>query len=149
MKSDISCRVSVVVNAPATEVWDALTKPELIKKYFFGTNTKTSWRVDSPIEFSGTWQGREYKDKGMVKKYEPHTTIQYTHWSPLSGLEDKPENYMSVTYEVLERGANTTTVTIIQENIPNEKDKEHSEQNWRKVLDDLKQLLEKGVEAYA
>lgn len=32
---------SVVINAPCQRVWDALTKPELVKEYFFGTNLVT------------------------------------------------------------------------------------------------------------
>ena len=60
----------------------------------------------------------------------------------MSGTEDKPENYVNVTYELLENN-NATTLTITQENIPDEKTKEHSEENWRKVIGDLKKLLEK------
>ena len=60
----------------------------------------------------------------------------------MSGIEDKPENYVIVTYELEERD-NQTLLTITQENIPDEKTRQHSEQNWNKVLSDLKQLLEK------
>jgi hypothetical protein len=60
----------------------------------------------------------------------------------MSGTEDKPENYVNVTYGLLENN-NATTLTITQENIPDEKTKEHSEENWRKVIGDLKKLLEK------
>ena len=60
----------------------------------------------------------------------------------MSGKEDKPENYANVTYE-LTPGNNETGLTITQDNIADEKTKEHSMQNWRSVLNDLKKLLEK------
>jgi hypothetical protein len=37
---------------------------------------------------------------------------------------------------------NHIILTIIQENIPDKKMKEHSEENWKKVVNDLKNLLE-------
>jgi hypothetical protein len=68
--------------------------------------------------------------------------FKYSYWSSMSGTEDKPENYVNVTYELSENN-NATSLTITQENIPDEKTKEHSEENWRKVIGDLKKLLEK------
>ena len=59
----------------------------------------------------------------------------------MSGIEDKPENYVIITYELIEEN-NNTTLTVTQENIPDEKTKEHSEQNWKKVLAELKKLME-------
>jgi uncharacterized protein YndB with AHSA1/START domain len=33
------------VNAPISTVWDALTNPVTVKKWFFGTDLKTTWEV--------------------------------------------------------------------------------------------------------
>ena len=60
----------------------------------------------------------------------------------MSGIEDKPENYAPITYELRERD-NGTDLTVTQENIPDEKMKEHSEENWKKVMTDMKRLVEK------
>jgi uncharacterized protein YndB with AHSA1/START domain len=144
MKNDtvIIGRVSITINVPVSKVWEALTKPEIIKQYFYGTDTVTDWKAGSPIIFKGEWQGKKYQDKGTILNFEPNTQIKYSYWSSMSGTEDKPENYANVTYDVSENG-DGTMVTITQDNIPNEKSKEHSEQNWGKVLADLKTLLEK------
>ncbi len=144
MKSDISAKVSTVINAPVSTVWEALTKPEIIKQYFFGTDTITDWKVGSPLIFKGEWEGKKYEDKGTVLKFEPNKMLQYNYWSSMSGIEDKPENYVRITYFVSQE-KEKTLLTISQENIPDEKTKEHSEQNWKKVLNNLKNLLEKGV----
>jgi uncharacterized protein YndB with AHSA1/START domain len=143
MKSNITGKVSCSINAPVAKVWDALVKPELVKKYFFGTNVQSDWKVGSPITFTGEWQGKTYKDKGTILAFEPGKLLKYSYWSSMSGIEDKPENYVTVTYELKEESKNKTTFTITQENIPDEKMKEHSEQNWKKVQDALKELLEK------
>ena len=57
------------------------------------------------------------------------------------GKEDKPENYNTVLY-VLEPVGEQTTLTITQDTIATEKEKEHSAKNWDMVLDGMKELLE-------
>ena len=50
---------TTTINAPASKVWDALTKPEQIKQYMFGTEVTTDWKVGSPITYKGEWKGKE------------------------------------------------------------------------------------------
>jgi uncharacterized protein YndB with AHSA1/START domain len=45
-------KVSIQINASSKAVWDALTKPALVKQYFFGTNVDTDWKRGSPSFFS-------------------------------------------------------------------------------------------------
>src|SRR5687767_7707583 len=139
MKSNIKGNASVLIDAPVNKVWDALTKPEIIKQYFFGTNTETDWKVGSPIRFHGEWEGKKYEDKGTILAVETNKLIKYSYWSSMSGIEDKPENYVTITYR-LSGENNKTKLEITQENIPDEKTKEHSEENWKKVLAGLKNL---------
>ena len=148
MKSKISAKVNTIIDAPLEKVWNALTKPEVIKQYFFGTKTNTSWEPGSPITFDGEWEGKSYHDKGTVLDFQKNKLIKYSYWSSMSGIEDKPENYVIVTYK-LSGNRNNVDLTITQENIPDEKTKEHSEANWKKVLNDLKKLVETNVPTYS
>ncbi len=141
MKSNIKGQVKTKINASLAEVWDALTNPEIIKQYFFGTDTKTDWKVGNPITFSGTWEGKAYKDKGTVLGFEKNKVIKYNYWSSMSGIEDKPENYVIITYELSGVDGNVD-LTITQENIPDEKMKDHSDENWKMVVNGLKKVVE-------
>lgn len=143
MKSSITGKVTAIIKAPADKVWEALTKPEIIKQYFFNTNTETDWKPGSPIKFTGEWQGKTYEDKGTVLENVAGKRIKYSYWSSMSGIEDKPENYANITYTIESQGIDQTGVIIEQENIPDEKMKIHSEENWGKVLNAMKDLLEK------
>lgn len=135
---------SVIINAKAAEVWKAITNPEMIKLYFFGTNVKTDWKEGSPITFSGTWKGKDYEDKGQIIKVEKEKRLENTYWSSLSGTEDKPENYFEVIYELEEREKDTV-LAVTQVGLMSEDTDKHTAANWEIVLQQLKQLLEKEV----
>ena len=142
MKYDHSAQVNVHIHAPLQAVWEALTNPEIIKKYFFGTNTITDWVPGHKIVFEGEWEGKKYQDKGTVLAYKENEQLKYDYWSSMSGIEDMPENYGVITYDVSEDGG-VTILVITQENIPDENRKEHSMENWKMILLELKKLVEK------
>jgi uncharacterized protein YndB with AHSA1/START domain len=148
MKSNITAQAKTKIIAPVDKIWDALTKPELIKQYFFGTQTTTTWEKGSPITFDGNWEGKSYHDKGTVLNFQKNKLIKYSYWSSMSGIEDRPENYVIVTYELAGKDGEAE-LTVTQENIPDEKTKEHSEANWNKVLNDLKKFVETNTATYS
>lgn len=141
MQADFIAKASIEVQAPASKVWEALTKPELIQQYLFGTQVVTDWQVGSPITYQGVWQGKPYEDKGKVLQVEPGKLLVSTFWSSLSGDADIPENYKTVRYELSPTGGGTT-LTIIQDNNASQEEAEHSQQNWHMVLEGIKRLLE-------
>src|SRR6266508_5657411 len=141
MDKNLIARASVTINAPSARVWDALANPEAIKQYMFGANVVTDWHEGSPISGKGEWQGKSYEDKGVILQFKPTRILQYSHFSPLSGLPDKPENYHTVTIELLgER--NQTRVSLTQDNNTTEGAREHSEKNWGMMLAALKKFSE-------
>ena len=148
MKNNITGKASITIQAPVEKVWEALITPSIIKKYFFNTNAVSDWKEGSPLIFKGEWEGLYYEDKGTILEMVPNKIFRYTYWSSMSGIEDKPENYVTITYDLKEE-KNKTKLTIPQENIPDEKTKQHSEQNWKKVLGDLKNFVEEGIVAYS
>ena len=132
---------STTIDAPAAKVWDALVNPAAIKEYMFGTNMESGWQPGSAITWKGEWQGKAYEDKGVIQTIEPQRTLRYTHFSPLTGLPDRPENYHTVTIELTERGPQTE-VALSQDNNATEEAREHSEKNWKMMLEGLKTYVE-------
>jgi uncharacterized protein YndB with AHSA1/START domain len=141
MKNILKNEVSISIDASIEEVWNALTDPAIIKKYFFNTNIKTNWKKGGPIKFTGEWEGKTYEDKGTILDFQKNKLIKYDYWSSMSGIEDKPENYVIITYKLSGKDGDVD-VTITQENIPDEKMRAHSEENWKKVLNELKHVVE-------
>ena len=141
MNETYVAKATINIDAPTSKVWDALTKPELIKQYLFGTEVTTDWQVGSSITYKGVWEGKAYEDKGKVLQVEPEKLLVSTFWSALSGLPDIPENYQTVRYELSSENGGTR-LTLIQDNNDSEEGAKHSEQNWNMVLEGLKKLLE-------
>ena len=141
MSNTATAKATTVINAPPSKVWDALTQPEQIKQYLFGTQVTTDWRVGSPITYKGEWKGKPYEDKGKVLEIEPRKRLVSTFWSALAGLPDTPENYKTVRYELAPEG-DRTKLTITQDNNATQEEATEAEKNWRMVLDGIKKLLE-------
>jgi uncharacterized protein YndB with AHSA1/START domain len=133
--------VNTTVNAPISKVWDALTNPETVKQWFFGTNLKTTWAVGTPILWTGEWEGNPYEDKGIVLAYEHENFAKYNYWSSFSGTEDIPENYANISYQVSENEG-ITLLKITQDNFKDAEAMAHSENNWKPMMEEMKKLIE-------
>ena len=141
MNKTLLAKATVTIHAPASKVWEAITNPEFIRQYLFGAEVITDWKEGSPIIYKGIYQGKTYEDKGNVLKVEPEKLLLITHWSPLSGSADSPENYHKVSYELaVENGS--TQLTITQDNNSSQEEKEQNAKFWKMVLDGMKKLLE-------
>ena len=141
--ADHVANATIEIDAPPEEVWTALTDPEQIEKYMFGSQVVTDWKLGSPIVWKGEYEGKKYEDKGEIVEVEQPRRLKLTHFSPLSGEDDRPENYHTVLYE-LEKQGEKTHVSFSQDNNASEEAAEHSKANWEKMLTGLKEVVETG-----
>ena len=93
---------TVNINAPTSKVWDALTNPELMKKWMSETEIHiiTDWKVGNPIIIRGNLHGINFENNGKVLRFEPEKILQYSHLSSLSRLPDKPENHSVLDFRL-------------------------------------------------
>ncbi len=141
MAKGLVAESKIIINADTDRVWAALTDPEQIKVYLFGTEATSDWQVGSPITYKGEWKGQAYEDKGTVLEAEPGMKLVSTYWSGMSGKADVPENYVTVSYLLNEHDGGTEVV-ILQDGNDNEEAREQASSNWTMVLGSMKQLIE-------
>lgn len=132
----------ITVSVPPSTVWDALTDPKQVKQFMFGTDLVTDWQPGERIAWRGEWDGKPYEDHGVVLDFEPETLLRVTHFSPLGGEPDIPENYHTLTYTLEPKGTGTL-LTLTQDNNPSEAAQAHSEEMWNSMLASLSEHLEK------
>lgn len=141
MKNNFVAHASIKIYAPASNVWEALVNPKMISQYMFGAKVTTDWKVGSVITWQGKWQGKPFVDKGEILQLDPGNALQYSHFSPISGLEDSPENYHIVTVKLAETETGVD-VLLSQDNNPTEQAHKHAEENWQAMLENFKKYVE-------
>lgn len=134
---------TIVIDASASRVWSTLTDPDSIRRFMFGTDVVTDWSVGSPILWRGVWEGRPYEDKGTILELEPGRRLVSTHFSPLSGQEDAPENYHTLTWTLEDEGGRTR-LTLAQDNNDTREQAQHSQGMWDSLVKDVKAIAEGG-----
>lgn len=140
---------TIVINAPASVVWNALVNPKQTKKYMFGCEALSDWKVGSPLLWKGEYEGKEMIFvKGHIVDIRPENFLAYTAIDPNSTIDDTPENYLTVTYTLSsEKGQTTLTVTQGDYNIVAEGERRYQEtynngEGWNPILREIKKLVE-------
>ena len=84
---------TVKIIAPAKKVWLALTVPDLVKQWQYGSDLLTTWEVGSPIIFRNEWNGQVFEQKGNVLEFLPESRVRYSLFVPRPDLQGIPEHY--------------------------------------------------------
>jgi uncharacterized protein YndB with AHSA1/START domain len=142
---------SITINAPASKVWDALTNPDQTKKYMFGCETVSDWKVGNPLLWRANYEGKDTVFvKGEIISIEPEKFLAYTTIDPNSTIEDVPENYLTVTYDLSETNGQTF-LTVTQGDYTKVADGErryieayNDGQGWNPILVEIKKLAEEN-----
>lgn len=132
----------VKIQAPAGKVWRALTEPDLVKQWQYGSDLLTTWEPGSPIVFRNEWNGQVFEQKGTVLEFKPASRARYSLFFPRPGVEDIPENYFFMTYELTESGGLTSLVFRQEDPRPSQADAASGGDDGPDVLSALKELVE-------
>ncbi|QLC66965.1 SRPBCC domain-containing protein [Flavobacterium sp. LPB0248] len=132
---------TIVLNAPVEKVWNALTQPELVKQWQYGSDLITDWKIGNEIRFRNEWEGQVFEQWGTVLEIVPNQKIRYSLFFPRPGLEDKPENYFIMSYVLSEENQKTKLEIIQEDNRPGAvQEKPQGEEN--PILQALKVVIE-------
>lgn len=144
MRQDLSVSKSINIKATPQKVWEVLTKPELIKEYLYGTEALTTWKKGSEVFFQGEYNGQQYKDHGTVLENIRNKKLSYSYWSGFSGMEDKPENYSSISYELKKLTNEETELTWVQHGFSTEENYNHSLDGTISLLNEIRKIAERN-----
>jgi len=150
MPTPLLIQNSIPIKAPNAQVWNALTNPEETKKYMFGCETVSDWQPGSPLLWKGSYEGKEMIFvKGNIVSIQPGKSLVYTVFDPNSTMEDIPENYLTVTYEISEENGQTLLVvtqgdySIVADGERRYAESYNGGQGWNPILLEIKKILEK------
>ncbi len=140
---------TITISAPASKVWDALTNPELTKLYMFGCETVSTWKPGNSLLWRMELDGKEFiAVKGNIVDIQPEKYLAYTVIDPNSDIEDIPENYLTVTYELKEDNGSTSLIVTqgdyktVGEGERRYVEAYNSGEGWNPILEEIKKLVE-------
>lgn len=140
---------SISIDAPIENVWDALINPAYTKQYMFGCETVSDWNEGDALIWKMEYEGKEFIPvKGFIIKIESPVHLTYSVFDPNSTMEDIPENYLHVSYDLSNNG-NETILKVKQGDYSTvargeERYKEtyNNGIGWSPILEHIKKLLE-------
>jgi uncharacterized protein YndB with AHSA1/START domain len=131
------------IAASAERVWEAITRGDFTRQYWFGRRLASAWTVGAPVTFFDG-ESDVVTDRGEVLECDPPRRLAYTfhvefiemvrHEAPsrvtfdLASLGDVVK--LTVTHDAFETGSQTF---------------EGIRTGWPAILSSLKSLLETGV----
>ena len=148
MSTPLIVKNSITINATPERVWDTLINPEQTKKYMFGCETVSDWKPGSALLWKGNYEGKEMVFvKGNIVNIEREKLLVYTTIDPNSGIDDIPENYLTVTYTLSSQNEQTVlTVTQGDYATVGDGQKRYKETTdgggWDPILVEIKKLVE-------
>lgn len=152
MSNPLFVQNTILMHARASKVWDALTNPEQTKKYMFGCETVSEWKPGSSLLWEAMYEGKKMTFvKGNIIEIIPGKFLAYTVIDPNNlSIEDKPENYLTVTY-ILKEENGQTALTVTQGDYSKVADGEkryreayNNGEGWNPILAAIKKLVEEN-----
>lgn len=134
----------VYIRTTPQKLWDAITKPEMTRQYFYKSSVKSDWKVGSPV-LHVSEEGKSMIE-GKVLEVDPPRRLVTTFASQMLGGsgEYKNDRASRVTWEIEPRG-DTCKLTLVHDDFDGETATYKSVgPGWNPVLSGLKTLLETG-----
>ena len=129
------------IRSPQQKVWDALTKPEFQKLYWFGGHQESDWKKGSSWKMFMPQHG--LTDSGEILESDPPNRV-VIKWRNEFMPEMKAEGYSRCAMELVQEG--DLTKLIISHTIEKEDAKiiHAVSGGWPRILSSLKTFLETG-----
>lgn len=128
------------IEATPEKLWDALTKSEFTKQYWFDTEVRSDWKVGSPLALVMSGQTT---DTGEILQVDRPRRLAYTFKHEL--MEEMRNEPATKVVFTLEPYGNLVKLTVTHEGFGvGSKLLDGISKGWPAILSGLKSLLETG-----
>jgi uncharacterized protein YndB with AHSA1/START domain len=129
------------IRSTPQKIWEALTKPEFCKQFWFGVILDSEWKTGSPWKM--VFADGTVSDEGEILESDrPNRLV--LKWQHRLFPEMKAEGWSRCTFDITKEG------DLSKLSVVHEIDREHSKViegvsgGWPKILSSLKTFLESG-----
>jgi len=130
------------IKATQEEVWDAITNPATVAKFFFGAQVQSTYKVGGRLrslspDGSQTWGDNE------ILECDPPRRLVHT-WRSLYDPEMAAEPESRVTWEVEAQPGGFSKLTLVHDRLGTSPKTAASVRGWSYILSNLKTVMETG-----
>jgi uncharacterized protein YndB with AHSA1/START domain len=130
------------IKASQEQVWDAITRPEFVEKFFHGAQVESTYEVGAPIRSWSPDRSRMWGDN-TVLECEPPRKLVHT-WRSLYDPEMAAEPESRVTWEIEGQPGGYSRLTLVHDRLGSSPKTAESVKGWSYILSNLKTVLETG-----
>jgi uncharacterized protein YndB with AHSA1/START domain len=132
----------IYIRTTAEKLWDALTKPEFVRRYWYNSWAECDWKVGSPWKLMMPEGG--VADAGDVLVSNPPNRL-VIRWRNEFRPELKAEGFTRCTFELTQNAEMTELIVTHESDRDASKMIEAVSGGWPKILSSLKSLIETGT----
>lgn len=145
MVNDVVITRSAILNAPASRVWEALTNPELTKRYYYNCEVQSEWTPGSALRWKGTYDGRDIDAEGQILEIVPGKRVKFSGFDRLAAGDISKSGDIHITHELVPQGTATKLLTTIDHFEGDETRAEYAADQWDlEIMPKLQNLVESG-----
>ena len=134
---------TVFIRAPREKVWDAITKPEFTRRYFYGSQATRPWKAGETQVFTEYGTDRLLVESEVIEYDRPRRLV--LSWLVHYDAALNAEGPSRVTWE-LDEADGVTKLTAIHDDFPTgSKVYDNVAGGWPYILSGLKTLVETGT----
>ncbi|RUP27002.1 MAG: ArsR family transcriptional regulator [Mycolicibacterium sp.] len=130
------------IRASQEEVWAAITRPEIVAKFFHGARVESTYEVGSKLR-SVSPDGNDVWGDNTILECDPPRRLVHT-WRSLYDPEMAVEPESRVTWEIESHEQQLCRLTLIHDRLDQSPKTAANVKGWSYILSNLKTVVETG-----
>lgn len=130
------------IKASQDQLWDAITNPQIVAKFFHGAQVSSTYQVGTKIR-SLSPDGSQVWGDNTILESDPPRRLVHT-WRSLYDPELADEADSRVTWEIEGQPGGISRLTLIHDRLEQSPKTAASVKGWSYILSNLKTVVETG-----
>jgi uncharacterized protein YndB with AHSA1/START domain len=130
------------IKADQEQVWDAITNPAMVARFFHGAHVESTYQVGSPLRSWSPDHREQWGDNTVLECDPPRRLVQT--WRSLYDPEMAGEPESRVTWEIEAQPGGYSKLTLVHDKLDASPKTAANVKGWSYILSNLKTVLETG-----